>query len=133
MHRRTVIIGFGAALLNAGSALGTDGLTLVMIGAKNCPSCAAWKRSQWPAFASSAEYKKLQFREIDAPTIGQAYDMQFWPDDLHQQHDFLVSQKAFGTPNFFLLRGRRMVRHASGVGGWTNKVWPEIQKQTTEG
>src|SRR3974390_1215925 len=68
------LLGLAAALaaggwpLRSGGARPAHAVVLIYVGAEDCAPCRAWRRGPGAEFRASAEFLRLTYREVEAPT-----------------------------------------------------------------
>lgn len=125
------------ALLLAVAAIGLSGLyrdqaavhaqqvTLIYVGAKNCGPCRTWQREAGAAFRASAQFSRLTYREVNAPTLFDVLKDEHWPTELRALRDTLDTR--FGVPYWFVVADDKVVMTAGGLSQWTSAVLPTIK------
>jgi hypothetical protein len=98
-------------------------LTVIYVGAKDCPPCEIFNHQDRPQWDRSDYPSQIRFVAIDAPTVGVAYNARYWPTDLR----FVLTQiKSTIVPTFILLNGRKIIMIGTGIGGWRAQVLPHL-------
>ena len=120
---RVFVLAIGLA---AGAAVAADAKpTLVYLSADDCPTCRGWEKSELPKFESSAERRKVDWREVRVKTLRRINLKSEWPAEL----EWLRAQvPESSTPRFYLIDGERLIAKGDGTSGWSNAVLPAIKK-----
>ena len=117
MNRRTIVL---AGLL--GSLPFADGiaqqpeLTVIYVGGWDCGPCINWKNTKKADWLASKERSRVRYVEIEAPKLKEAYQDQYWPQELRAIRDQLA--KKSGTPRFVIVRGDKVISSEWGAGEW---------------
>jgi hypothetical protein len=82
-------------------------LTVVYLGAEDCPACQRFEAYEEAAFKQKVAEHGMQFREFHVGSHRYIKDLNGWPSDLIWLHDQLGSKA--GTPWFFLIQGRNVI------------------------
>lgn len=102
---------------------------VIYLSATDCPNCRAFDKSQRPAFVSSSEARKVQFREIKRDTLRRPLNDGDWPDDLKWVPAAAGgNRKLSATPTFVIVQDGRIVLVTSGNRNWDEKVIPTIRQ-----
>lgn len=108
-------------------------ITLIYVGAWNCPTCLRWEGADGDApvsskksFLATPEAKAAKFRQISAPQFQDtAYD-KAWPDDLKW-----VKEKTYvarGTPRYVLIADGKVVANSFGTRSLVQTIMPKIRQ-----
>jgi hypothetical protein len=102
------LLGFGAiSSLATLSAAHAAQLTVIYLGAEDCPACQRFEAYEEAAFKQKVAERGMQFREFHVGSHRYIKDLHGWPSDLLWLHDQLGSKA--GTPWFFLIQGRDVI------------------------
>jgi hypothetical protein len=82
-------------------------LTVVYLGAEDCPACQRFEAWEEAAFKQKLASRGIRFREFHVGSHRYIKDLNGWPSDLRWIHDQLGSKA--GTPWFFLTQGRQII------------------------
>jgi hypothetical protein len=128
LSRRRALAGAAAAAVAPGPALaqsrtaGMD-LTIIYVGAKDCPPCQVFKNQDLPHWSRSPSARSVRFVHIEAPRMTGAYSARYWPSN----YRFVLQQVTVPiVPQFFLLEGNIIVKSAAGISGWRSQILPMI-------
>jgi hypothetical protein len=103
-------------------AQGAD-LTIIYVGAKDCPPCQVFKSQDLPHWSKSSYARNVRFVQIEAPRMTGAYSARYWPAN----YRFVLQQVTLPiVPQFFLLNSGTIVVSAAGVSGWRSQILPMI-------
>jgi hypothetical protein len=135
--RRMLWIGVVAAIL-AGSIVAKSGqwagpalhpapreVTLLYVGADDCPPCRAWQRDAGTAFRSSAEFAHITYQEVKSPKLFDVLKDEYWPDELRAYRDHLDSRAAL--PLWLVIADDEIVERGFGIAQWQNSVLPKLR------
>jgi hypothetical protein len=100
-------------------------VTLVYVGAQDCAPCRAWQRGDGAAFLTSAEFARLSYREVKAPTLLDVLNDDFWPEDLRVYRE--VIGRGAGVPLWLVIADNKMVAQGFGATQWSGSVLPMIK------
>jgi hypothetical protein len=110
LTRRKAMRLFGLAAVSSLSTLPeaqASQLTVVYLGAEDCPACQRFEAWEEAAFRQKLASRGIRFREFHVGSHRYIKDLNGWPSDLIWIHDQLGSKA--GTPWFFLIQGRQIV------------------------
>lgn len=107
------------------SAASIKNLTLVYVGAENCPPCQIWQRNQEAAFRDSPEFHRLAYREVKSPNLFDVLDDDNWPEELRIYRQ-AIPQGA-GVPLWLVIADDKIVMQGSGLTQWQEVVLPKIK------
>jgi len=99
-------------------------ITLVYVGADDCPPCRSWERAAEPVFRSSPLFPRLTYRVVKSPTLFAVLSDETWPDDLKPYRD-QVSPQA-GVPLWLIISDGRLMTQASGETQWRESIVPRM-------
>jgi hypothetical protein len=104
---------------------------LLYVGAEDCAPCRTWRREAKPLFLAGLDPDQLEYREVIAPRISQAFDESMWPADLqsHRASAKLVG----GVPLWLLIRDGRVIEKAGGLSLWRTHVLPRLERASRRG
>jgi hypothetical protein len=138
MRGRMLWIGGFAAILFAaivakpgqwpGSALHASAprdVTLLYVGADDCPPCRAWQRDVGLAFRSSAEFARVSYQEVKSPKLLDVLKDEYWPDELRVYRDHLGN--GAGVPLWLVIADHQIVGRGFGVSQWQHTVLPKLR------
>jgi hypothetical protein len=103
-------------------------VTLVYVGADNCPPCDSWQRNQATKFRNSTEFSRLEYREVKSPNLFDVLKDDYWPDDLRIYRQAL-NQRA-GVPLWLVIADDQLVLQRSGLSQWQDAILPKIKSLT---
>ena len=102
-RRDLVLLGLASAVPLA-SANAQSPITLVNIGAWDCPICVAWTNNQKPGWLASEEIKRVNYVPVEAPRIRLAYNDEYWAGSLKAIRDLIPNQDRHGTPRWLIVK-----------------------------
>jgi hypothetical protein len=76
-------------------------------------------------FLGSAEFGRLNYREVKSPTVRDALDDRYWPEDLRIHRDRLG--RGAGVPLWLVISGEEVVERGFGASQWHGAVLPRIK------
>ena len=100
-------------------------VTVIYVGGWDCGPCIAWKQNQKSDFVKSPEYAKLNYVEVDAPKLREAYQEKYWPAKYRPVLQMLP--KKSGTPRFIVLKNGEIVFNGWEGNPWTG-AWAKIRE-----
>lgn len=100
-------------------------VTLVYVGAADCPPCTAWQNTQEPAFRESEQFSHLTFRTVKAPLLLDVLKDEYWPEDLRPYRQTLG--RGTGVPLWLVIGDGRLVLQSSGSTQWQEAVLPKLR------
>jgi hypothetical protein len=98
---------------------------LLYVGASDCAPCRAWQNDEAIRFRSSAEFSRLDYREVKSPTLRDVLRDEHWPDDLRAYRARLG--RATPVPLWLIIADDRVVADAFGTAGWTSRILPYLR------
>ena len=98
---------------------------LVYVGAQDCAPCRIWQSGELTAFAASAEFARLSYREIKTPTLLDVMKDDFWPDDLRVYRD--ATGPGAGVPLWLVIADDQVVAKGFGATQWNASILPKIK------
>jgi hypothetical protein len=117
MNRRAFLAaGLLSSTALAPAAEAARKLTVVYIGGWDCEPCTRWKNNNKAQWVASPEYEKVQWVEVDAPKLKEAYQSRYWPDELKRVLEQLPRKS--GTPRFLIVRDGKVLQNQFGGGTW---------------
>lgn len=114
---------FDAARISARSHPGA--VTLVYVGAEDCPPCRTWERIAESAFRTSALFSRVTYRVVKSPTLFAVLSDENWPDDLRRYREHVSPQA--GVPLWLVIADGRVVTQASGESQWRESIVPRMR------
>jgi hypothetical protein len=94
----------------------TSGSVIVVnIGAWDCPYCVQWANTYKQPWFDSQEFKRVRYLTVESPTIKEAYNEKYWPDELKP---YLKQVHGTGTPRFLVIKRGKIVSNQFGTSGW---------------
>ncbi len=124
-RRELVAAGLAGALLPAAAVAQPAQITVLYIGAWDCPPCSGWKMKYKPDWIASPEFKKVRWEMVDPPSLRQAYERKNWPKDLWPLLDKIPLK--IGTPRFIVAKDGEIVVNSTNQHDWPY-IMKEIQK-----
>ena len=103
----------------------TKKITLVYVGAEDCPPCGIWQRKQGTAFRGSPEFRRLAFREVKSPTLFGVLDDDNWPAELRVYRQAIT--KGTGVPLWLVVADDKIVMQRSGLAQWNEAIYPKLR------
>jgi hypothetical protein len=101
---------------------------VVYVGAGDCPPCRAWRRGAGADFRASAEFARLTYREVEAPTLFAVLSDEVWPADLRGYRTQIDT--TMGVPLWMVVADGRVVTRAFGARQWTGTLLPALRRLT---
>lgn len=117
-----VVLLLGGSSLT-GETAGVE-VTVIYVGADDCPPCRQWSRDYRPRFVASDEFPKLTYREVVAPKLFDLMNDSYWPQDLQAYRQKLDPRSA--VPLWFVVVGDRIAVTATGLRQWEDQALPKI-------
>jgi hypothetical protein len=99
-------------------------VTVIYVGASDCPPCRLWSRDYLPRFAASDEFSRLTFREVLAPKLFTLMDDAYWPQDLRRYRERLDGHSA--VPLWFVVVEDQIALVGVGLRQWEHQVVPKV-------
>ena len=93
---------------------------LLYVGADDCAPCRAWQREAGTSFRASAEFARITYHEVKAPTLRDILNDAYWPDKLRPYRDQLGSRA--GVPLWLVIADNEIVERGFGIGQWQQAV-----------
>jgi len=116
LKRRTFLIGglLGSTVLTP--ALAQAPLTVIYVGGQDCPPCLQWKNKYRAAWLASPEFRKIQWIEVEPPSLKEAYEARFWGGGLGP----ILKQLPYraGTPRFLVVQDGQIIDNQLGRSSW---------------
>jgi hypothetical protein len=112
---RRLLSFFVLVAFSIGGAM-AQSVVVVNVYAWDCPPCIHWHNTYKKAWMNSAEFQKVRYVEIDSPTIRQAYNAKYWPDDLNP---ILKQTEGRGVPRYLIIKDGKIVSDQYGVERWS--------------
>jgi hypothetical protein len=106
---------------------GIKKLSVLYVGAFNCPSCDAWKRRDQRPEADLM--KSVELRQVQTNSYSYISQDSAWPDDLKPIRDRLKLKS--GTPRFIIIADDKVVLHRFGKAAWEKDVLPKLAQLTS--
>lgn len=100
-------------------------LTLIYLGARNCPYCIEWEGEPEQAFLASADRRSITYRRLIFASFRNLTSDRVWPEDLVWVRDELGITG--GTPQYIIVRGRRVLLATIGTDTWSSEVLPTLR------
>ena len=110
MDRREAIGALVAVFATRGShaSAASDAITVIYLGAKDCPNCRAFDLHHKADFERRVAAKGMTFREFKVDSVRDIGQASAWPPDLRWLLDRLPNEG--GTPWFFVVQGHRLIK-----------------------
>jgi len=109
MDRRKALVALVAVFASGGSrASASEAMTVIYLGAKDCPDCRAFDLHHKADFEKRVAAKGMRFREFKVDSVRNIEQASAWPSDLKWLIAMLPS--AGGTPWFFVVQGHRLIK-----------------------
>lgn len=115
MKRRALIVAGLLATTSLTAPRAADKVTVIYVGGWDCPPCTRWKNDSKPAWLASPERQKVEYVEIEAPKLREAYQDRYWPEALRPIRDRLPRKS--GTPRFIVVKSDKIIANEWG-GDW---------------
>jgi hypothetical protein len=116
MNRRAFVFASLALPVLSRTALGAPDVQVIYVGGQDCPFCTLWRKKYEAAWRSSAEFKLVDYVEVDPPHLRQAYERRYWPGELGAVLDQIPRKS--GTPRFLIVSRGRVVFNELGTNRW---------------
>jgi hypothetical protein len=100
-------------------------MTLVYVGADDCPPCKTWQRGDGDLFRHSALYDRLVYREVRSAALYDILNDEFWPNDLRDLRDDLGP--GTGIPLFIVTVDHHVILRGYGLTEWRTKILPALR------
>jgi hypothetical protein len=100
-------------------------VTLVYVGADDCPPCISWQRGAGASFRASPEFAQLTYREVKSPTLLDVLKDEYWPHDLRAYRDRL--DRGAGVPLWLVVVDHEIVEHGFGAARWSEAILPRLK------
>jgi hypothetical protein len=100
-------------------------VTLVYVGAEDCPPCRVWQRNQGTVFRDSLEFRQLAFHEVKSPTLFDVLDDNNWPAELRVYRQAIT--KGTGVPLWLVIADDKIVMQRSGLAQWQEAIYPKLK------
>ena len=107
-----------------GSGAAPTQVTVIHVSADDCAPCRVWYRDHWPAFARSAEFARITYREVKSPRLFDLMADEHWPEDLRGYRQTI--DRSSGAPLWLIIADDEIVSRAWGVSAWTSTALPAI-------
>jgi hypothetical protein len=101
-------------------------VTVIYVGADDCPPCRAWARDQWPQFRGSSEFGRLNYRAVESSKLKDVLDDENWPSDLRAYRRHI--EPGSGVPLWLVLSQGELVLRAYGSSQWNATVVPAVRQ-----
>ena len=110
MDRREALVALVAVFASGGSLAGaaSEAMTVIYLGAKDCPNCRAFDLHHKADFEKRVAAKGMRFREFKVDSVRDVGQASAWPSDLRWLIDRLPGEG--GTPWFFVVQGHRLIK-----------------------
>jgi hypothetical protein len=112
------------APLASGPAERAD-VTVLYVGADDCPPCRAWQEGEGAAFRELPEFSRLTYREVKSPTLFDVLNDENWPDDLRRYRNRI--ERGAGVPMWLVIVGNETVSRGYGPTQWRQAILPKIK------
>jgi hypothetical protein len=99
-------------------------ITLVYVGADDCPPCRNWERGAEPAFRASLLFSRITYRVVKSRTLFAVLSDDNWPDDLRPFRDQLRPQA--GVPLWLVIGDGRLLIQGFGETQWREAIVPRM-------
>jgi hypothetical protein len=121
-----VSLAAGAWLLRADVPRGEPHVTVLYVGAADCAPCRTWRRGAGAAFRASAEFARLSYREVEAPTLFDVLSDEVWPVELRAYRARIDA--TMGVPLWLVLADGRVAAQGFGASAWSEELLPAIRR-----
>src|SRR5262245_56668807 len=101
------------------------GVTVLYVGADDCPPCRAWQTGEGATFRASPEFSLLTYREVKSPTLIGVLNDENWPDDLRRYRDGI--DRSAGVPMWLVIVRSDVVGRGFGPTQWREAVLPKVK------
>jgi hypothetical protein len=110
MDRREALVALVAVFASGGSltSAASEAMTVIYLGAKDCPNCRAFDLHHKADFEKRVAAKGMIFREFKVDSVRDIGQASAWPSDLKWLIAMLPSDG--GTPWFFVVQGHRLIK-----------------------
>lgn len=105
-------------------------IDLVFFGTPSCPTCAGWKRFDYPRLEKDASFQKVHFTEVTKSIKSPIPSVSDFPPEIAGYHDVIANSfhGAVGSPMFALLVNGTVVDSWRGVARGNDELLAEIDK-----
>lgn len=100
-------------------------VTVLYVGADDCPPCRGWQNAEGAAFRASPEFSRLTYREVKSPTLYDVLNDENWPDDLRRYRDRI--ERGSGVPMWMVIARGDIVGRGFGPTQWRDTIWPKVK------
>jgi hypothetical protein len=100
-------------------------VTVLYVGADDCPPCRAWQSVEGAAFRASPEFARLTYREVKSPTLYDVLNDENWPDDLRRYRDRI--ERGAGVPMWMIIAQGDIVSRGFGPTQWRDTILPKVK------
>lgn len=118
-----MILGFQFINLNESLA---SNLTVIYVGAKNCPSCKAFEYQSEETLKELINERRYIYRRVIVASFANISDKNEYPQDLQWLID--AAQLKSGTPLFLVLDKKKIILKVWGEGPLKEQIFPILQK-----
>jgi hypothetical protein len=110
MDRREALVALVAVFASGGSlaSAASEAMTVIYMGAKDCPHCRAFDLHNKADFEKRVAAKGMIFREFKVDSVRNIGQVSAWPSDLRWLLGRLPNDG--GTPWFFVVQGHRLIK-----------------------
>ena len=108
-----------------GQPIPTPAIMLLYVGADDCAPCRAWQNGDGASFLASAEFPRIQYREVKSPHLVDVLKDDNWPEDLRIYRSQL--KRSDGVPLWLVVSGHKIVERQSGAAAWHENILPKIR------
>jgi len=125
------VLGLAATLMAGGLLLRSDAarrdrdVMVVYIGAEDCAPCLTWQRNMEADFRASAEFARLTYREVKAPTLFAVLSDEVWPADLRGYRAHIDAK--MGVPMWIVVADGSVVAQDFGASRWVRTLLPTLR------
>jgi hypothetical protein len=103
----------------------TRQLTLLYVGADDCPPCRAWQQGAGAAFRATPEFAEVVYREVKSPALRDVLKDEHWPDDLRTYRSQI--DRSAGVPLWLLIADEAIVARGFGPSQWQATILPRLR------
>jgi len=103
-------------------------VTVLYVGAADCAPCRIWQSGDGAQFRASAEFARVNFREVKSPTLRDVLKDESWPDDLRRYRGQLGRDA--GVPLWIIVDDGEVLLRGFGASQWQGVILPRIRALT---
>jgi hypothetical protein len=98
---------------------------LLYVGADDCAPCRAWRNGEGADFLSSAESRRITYREVKSPRLDDVLKDENWSEDIRGLRSGI--NRGEGVPLWLVVSDHVVVEQQFGATAWKQRVLPKIR------